>query len=138
MNQLLKNIVLASVFMAPLVSHAMGGEQWIKDTQSVCEIYGAYPDSGESVEWSCGCTNGKASGNGKLEWSLHGSKHIHYEGDLLAGKMQGKGTLSWANGESYEGEWKDYQRTGTGTMTWANGNLTKVAGKTTNFKEKDS
>ena len=50
MNQLLNKVLLAGVFLSPLVAQAMGGDQWIKDAKTGCEVYGAHPDSSEEVE----------------------------------------------------------------------------------------
>ena len=33
----------------------------------------------------------------------------------------GKGTYTWANGNSYTGDFVNDERTGQGTFTWANG-----------------
>lgn len=36
--------------------------------------------------------------------------------------MTGKGTYTWANGNTYTGEWVSNDKYGKGTYTWANGN----------------
>ena len=48
-----------------------------------------------------------------------------FEGIWVAGKMNGHGTLTRANGERYEGEWKDDLPDGQGTLTRADGKVVK-------------
>lgn len=62
--------------------------------------------------------NGQKDGKGTNTWA-NGNK---YFGDFKKGKMDGKGTLTFANGDIYEGDFKNGQIEGKGTFTWANGN----------------
>lgn len=43
-----------------------------------------------------------------------------YEGALIQGKPEGKGTAVYENGDRYEGEWQGGIRTGIGSLTYAN------------------
>jgi hypothetical protein len=43
-----------------------------------------------------------------------------YEGDLKDDKRDGKGKMTYLNGNVYEGNWKDDKRDGTGIMIYAN------------------
>jgi hypothetical protein len=45
-----------------------------------------------------------------------------YEGNIVKGKMNGKGTYTWANGDKYQGNWVDGKMNGRGTNTCSNGN----------------
>lgn len=45
-----------------------------------------------------------------------------YDGEIVNGKKEGKGTMTWTNGDKYVGEWRDNKRNGKGTITFANGN----------------
>ena len=38
-----------------------------------------------------------------------------YDGEMLAGKRQGKGQYTFANGAYYEGDWVDNKKHGQGT-----------------------
>ncbi|MBE6631622.1 MAG: zinc-ribbon domain-containing protein [Ruminococcaceae bacterium] len=55
----------------------------------------------------------------------YGTKYYNngavYEGDLLAGSPNGKGSITWSDGSSYTGEWDHGERTGKGKITWSNG-----------------
>ncbi len=44
-----------------------------------------------------------------------------YIGDVVDGRANGQGTLTWPNGNKYIGEWKDGKRHGQGTLTLADG-----------------
>lgn len=96
-------------------------------------------DSDIAGEYSGGCQNGLAHGEGvakgkdKYEGTfnngnVHGkgiytwSTGKRYTGDILNGMAAGKGTFIWANGDRYEGAWVNGERTGKGTFVWANGN----------------
>ena len=72
MNKCLKNILLVNTFLLPLAAQAMDGDLWIKDPGTGCKVYDANLDAGEGITWSGACTNGKASGNGVLQWFTHG------------------------------------------------------------------
>ena len=41
-----------------------------------------------------------------------------WEGEYKNANWNGKGTISWSNGNKYEGDWKDGNRTGEGTFTF--------------------
>ena len=44
-----------------------------------------------------------------------------YSGEWEKGKIQGKGTFSWFNGDKYEGEWRVGKEHGKGTFIWSDG-----------------
>ena len=44
-----------------------------------------------------------------------------YEGEWVDGKINGQGTLWYADGDRYEGEWRDGKMHGRGTYTYADG-----------------
>jgi hypothetical protein len=46
---------------------------------------------------------------------------LRYYGDLVKGKWEGTGLLSWANGNFYSGEFKNDVQHGKGIYIWANG-----------------
>lgn len=41
-----------------------------------------------------------------------------WEGEYKKARRNGKGTITWSNGDKYEGDWKDGNRTGNGTYTF--------------------
>ena len=44
-----------------------------------------------------------------------------YEGDMVNGKMHGRGIYTWANGNQYEGDWVNGKMSGKGKYTCHNG-----------------
>jgi len=60
--------------------------------------------------------NGKPEGNGVLSYP-DGKK---YQGNFANGMKHGKGIMIWSN-KRYEGDYVNNKRCGTGVMTWANG-----------------
>ena len=47
---------------------------------------------------------------------------VYYDGEILEGRIEGKGIMIWADSSSYSGTWKTNMRHGKGTMKWKNGN----------------
>lgn len=45
-----------------------------------------------------------------------------YEGDLVQGQRQGKGSFNWKSGQRYEGDWVHDKPQGQGSIKFANGN----------------
>ena len=119
------------------------GPDWIVIRNQPCQVYNRNPVAGETVTWSGGCVDRKASGEGLLEWQgsygnlvyegwmhdgkMHGRGIYNYagggryEGQFEDGKMHGRGTYTWADGDRYEGQWRDGKMHGRGTYTRADG-----------------
>lgn len=70
-----------------------------------------------SGEFDMDPVSGKVSGRGSTVWA-NGDR---YDGDFVSGVKQGQGVFSWANGERFEGEWRDDRPNGTGRAVFANG-----------------
>ena len=108
-----------------------------------CQIWNPYPEPSETVTWTGGCVDGKASGTGRMDWRgsygegvyegelRDGKTHGHgtstrpsggrYEGEYRNGKRHGHGTYTWPDGTRYEGEWRDNEKHGCGTTTYVDG-----------------
>ena len=97
------------------------GPNWTITENQPCQVYNFAPQPVETVTWSGGCMDGKASGEGRKVWRGSYGEAV-YEGTMREGKDHGIGTHIWPNGERYEGEWRDGKRTGYGTHTWTDGN----------------
>lgn len=48
---------------------------------------------------------------------------VYYDGEILEGRIEGKGIMIWADSSSYSGMWRTNMRHGKGTMKWKNGNM---------------
>lgn len=97
---------------------------WIADSKG-CKIANPFPQPGESVTWSGGCSNGLADGEGEMQWFIDGKPLDRYEGMLRDGWAEGKGTLIREGGR-YSGDWKRSQQDGKGRYdapdgTWYEG-----------------
>src|SRR5262245_60091995 len=78
---------------------------WITAANQPCKIWNPSPQGNESVTWSGDCKDGYASGPGTLRWTVDGQLDAIYEGSYAAGKRNGHGTLTLANGRKIEGDW---------------------------------
>jgi hypothetical protein len=101
-----------------------GRPGWSVDARNGCWVWNAHPQPGETVSWSGACPRGPAQGQGQGEWrwTEGGQPRVQrFSGTRREGRMEGRGTYTWANGARYEGEYRDDRRHGRGTQTWANG-----------------
>ena len=96
------------------------GPNWIIAANQPCQLYNPYPEPGETVTWSGGCSNGKASGEGREVWRGSYGEEV-YVGSMRDGRPHGRGTYTHANGDRYEGQWRNGKEHGHGTYTFAQG-----------------
>jgi hypothetical protein len=66
---------------------------------------------------------GASNSNQKDSYVLSYTNGDKYEGDVVAGVREGKGTYYYHNGDKYEGFWKSNKKHGMGTMYYKDGNL---------------
>lgn len=95
---------------------------WQADPVTGCKVWNPtpYPDD-ESFTWTGGCKDGYLEGTGVFQWVGNGKLGRKFEGLLVQGKINGKGSYIWPSGAHYEGDWIDNKRTGKGIFTWPNG-----------------
>jgi hypothetical protein len=55
-----------------------------------------------------------------------GTGLVYYTGQILNGRANGTGKVTYQSGITYEGEFKDNMRHGKGKMTWPNGDVLEV------------
>ena len=79
--------------------------KWVQVSNKNCMIWSSWPRGGESVNWSGGVADGKAYGEGILQWFTNGIPTSSYEGEVKDGLADGHG-IAKGSGEEYEGEWK--------------------------------
>jgi hypothetical protein len=106
-----------SIYVLLIGQACASTDNWITDATSGCKALG----SGDKASWSGTCADGYASGSGTLQWYSNGIAAGKYVGQMLGGKMHGKGVFSWPNWDIYEGDFLHNIRTGKGTYTWADG-----------------
>lgn len=110
-------IVLAALLLVLAVPAAADGD-WLRGDPAGCWVWNPNPKPNESVTWSGPCLDGKAHGDGVLQWFEDGEPGDRYEGEFREGNMHGWGIYTWANGDRYEGEYVAGKRHGQGTRTW--------------------
>ena len=89
-----------------------------------CEIW-LEPVAQSVVTWSGDCVEGKAAGDGELQWRsvVAGvEQSVNYVGQMVGGARHGQGVYTWADGSRYEGGWVDGKRSGKGVYTSLKGN----------------
>ena len=100
------------------VSPQPSGPSWSLAENQPCEVWNYGNKDYEPLTWSGACTDGKASGSGRLVF--RGGEGV-YDGAMRDGRMHGRGILDWANGFRYEGELRDGKQHGQGTLIQASG-----------------
>lgn len=98
----LARAAFVAVVVALAASNAFGGSCSVLDP----ELQGSY---------SGPCSNGLAEGTGIAQGTAR------YEGDFKAGRKNGHGVKTWANGDRYEGDFVEDRKEGQGKYTWGRG-----------------
>ena len=140
----MRTVAFAAILIAagfgPAVARA---GQWLTDPSSSCVVWDPLPVPDETIGWSGGCKDGKASGPGVLAISRSGKlvernegefidgKHTghgvrvnatgRYVGDFKDGLFDGIGVYVTSDGTRYDGEWKNGNFEGHGTLSFASG-----------------
>jgi hypothetical protein len=94
---------------------------WTADARTGCLVWNPSPEpkADTTIKWSGACTESGAEGRGVLEWFVDGKLFQRYEGALRAGKEEGAGVLTYADGSGYEGEFRDGRFNGHGVYAYA-------------------
>jgi hypothetical protein len=93
---------------------------WLADAKG-CQIWNERPKPNQSVTWSGACQNRIAQGRGVVQWFENDHPADRYEGELVAGKLDGSGAYISADGFRYDGAWRDGKANGTGELTTKSG-----------------
>lgn len=122
-RRLLLVAVLFVLVLGPVAVMGAGG-RWVRSIDGGCLVWDPLPQNEETISWSGACVDGKASGPGTEVWRYRVDsvpKEERYTGDMQAGRLHGRGTLVYDNGDRYEGEFVQSRRAGHGVYTHANG-----------------
>lgn len=87
------NKATAALAAVLLTSTPALAESWVADASTGCGIWSEEASSKDSATWSGNCVDGKASGNGTLEWFQDGKSVGTYEGDMRDGRLDGFGEI---------------------------------------------
>ena len=96
--------------------------KWVQASNTNGVIWSSWPRTGESVTWKGGVVDGKAHGEGIVQWYTNGVPTTQYEGELKGGLADGHGTVR-GGGEEYAGEWR------AGSLMLTNGTIKYAHGK---------
>ena len=96
------------------------GPNWIIATNQPCQLHNPFPEPGETVTWSGGCVDGKASGHGRMVWRGSYGEEV-YVGSMRDGRPHGRGVETYPDGSRYEGEFRDGRPHGRGVETYPDG-----------------
>lgn len=88
--------------------------QWIEDPRNGCKVFNNRPETSETITYDGECKNGYADGEGTVVWFKDQIFIQKGEGSWKKGKMNGKGTYEWSNGDRYLGDFVESRRTGKG------------------------
>jgi hypothetical protein len=103
-------------------------DKWIADNRG-CKVSNVLRKPDETVEWSGLCKNGFAEGNGIVRW-LMGSREIgRDDGEFHAGKMNGKGSRGFDNGDYYAGQFTNGVPSGIGLLRYSRGIRDRYTGE---------
>lgn len=112
-------VVVMSLFL--LQGGALAAGNWLV-TKEGPKVWNGSPQANETALWSGAAdAQGYAAGEGVLKWFVDGKIEQIYEGMMLRGNFNGKGVLTYADGERYEGDFVDDKYNGKGILTNANG-----------------
>ena len=95
----------------PLCTGQTGSGCWMEYTnRRGCYTWNPNPQTEETVTWSGGCVDGRASGRGKRVWRSRQQgawKSSSQEGEMRAGIEHGHWILRFASGKTWEGSYVD-------------------------------
>jgi hypothetical protein len=112
MTRNLQITLFSMLILASSQSPAAEKEQWISTTSGCMVSASNAMVKDVKVSWSGSCPDGYADGKGTLSWS-NGNR---YAGEVYVGAISGKGTFYWSNGDWYQGDFKNGRREGIGTQ----------------------
>jgi hypothetical protein len=92
-----------------------------KSAISNCDIWNNAPQDDGIIEWYGSCKDGKATGVGAIRSFQEGELVSYGFLQMLDGKRNGFGSLSFTDGDYYVGNFKDDQRDGWGIQKHASG-----------------
>jgi hypothetical protein len=95
---------------------------FVQASNVACKVGRANVKPGETVTFQGGgCADGLAQGPGLAQWYIDGKPTLRFVGIYARGLLEGKATMTGADGDRYEGEYKGGLRHGHGIYISANG-----------------
>ncbi len=114
----------AAVALIALMTRAADAENpvpaWTADSRTGCRVWNVSPQANETIVWSGACRDGLAQGRGVVEWYQNGRFEERCECELQDGRLSGRGTYIFANGDGLDGDLNEHGM-GHGLFAWASG-----------------
>ncbi len=125
----IKRGILAATFCMSLPAVAPA-DTWIKASNMDCRIWSSAEEAAkDTATWTGICSEGRAAGSGRLDWFVDGKLWGRYEGEMSAGRLNGRGVLhiQMDNGgvDVIDGTFDDGEPVGVVSFRGANGDRFK-------------
>ena len=117
----MKAVYTLILILLSATAYAQTASNWIQEERTGCKVFNLAPEPNESVQITGNCANGYLEGQGTVVWYLNGKFNEKSEGFYLKGKLNGQGTINYANGNKVVGDFKDGRVDGQLIATAANG-----------------
>ncbi len=121
--------IAAFILAAAGTATAVPVEAWTADAKTgtkLCIVFRAEGATLLAASWSGPAADGKAEGLGRLEYAykVQGQEvKVQADGGMKAGKLDGRATVRWSDGEVYEGDWQAGLREGRGKAVQPSGRI---------------
>lgn len=125
----LKKLILF-LFLISLSSYSLSAPRFQTAENTNCQVH---INKSHAVRWFGSCSNGKAHGNGTVQYLKNNKVFLTYKGVMHQGLKHGQGTQTWADGDKFVGQYRNGEKNGQGTITWADGS--KFVGQYRNGKK---
>lgn len=107
--------------------------EWVVCNNNGCKVLDPYYSEGVTMKWEGDCIAGKANGFGTLTKFKNGEYESTYEGEYKNGIREGKGKFTHADGTAKTGTFVDGQMVGEGLMIYEDGS--KYVGNFINYTQ---
>ena len=119
-------LLLVSAFFIGAIPTAWAADSWVTDPKTGCKIVWVFDNyTIVAVSWSGPAVDNLAEGKGALTFTIRGKdgKELRGQGDveMKAGKLDGKGSIKWSNGQVSDGDYKNGRMNGKGVIKFSNG-----------------
>jgi hypothetical protein len=116
----MRRIAISVLLAIAAVSPVYGQVRLLLDSQTQC---GIMTDVAElnGISWNGPCAGQLANGRGVLVFKRRDGRLEKYEGEMRAGRIEGRGTYTLPNGSTFAGDFRNDKPDGRGVLTWPTG-----------------
>ena len=120
MSSRLSTLAFVVLLAAATTAAAQDGGGWLAGQGNGCKLWLPAIGPDFSLKWTGPCKDGLTDGNGTALLFFNGKQILRYDGDMRAGRFDGRGFAYFPFG-TYTGGWRDGKRSGQGIQTWKDG-----------------